>query len=239
MVESEELLLDEEQLPARQGRIAFAYLVLQRRRSVPRQELAEAIWGEQSPEAWDAGMSALLSRLRRLFRRLGLDVDIATLTGSVHLRLPVGVWVDLDAAGNALDQAQALLRAGRPEEAWPHAAVAFSITERGFLEGQELPWIVRERGRLRAQHVDILECLVDVTLQAGEPAAAVRHARECVEMEPYRESAYEREMRAHIRMGNRAEALRTYEVLRNLLATELGTDPSPSVHAVYLEALGA
>ena len=239
MVDSEELLLDEEQFPARQGRIAFAYLVLQRRRSVPRQELAEAIWGEEAPEAWDAGVSALLSRLRRLFKRLSLDVDIVTLSGSVYLRVPVGVWVDLDAAGNALDEAEGLLRAGRPEEAWPHAAVAFSITERGFLEGQELPWIVRERERLRAQHVEVLECLVDVTLQVGEPAAALRHARQCIEMAPFRESAYEREMRAHIRMGNRAEALRTYELLRNLLATELGADPSPSVQAVYLEALGA
>jgi DNA-binding SARP family transcriptional activator len=238
MVESDELLLDEEQLPARQGRIAFAYLVLQRRRPVARQELAEAIWGEEVPEAWDAGVSALLSRLRSLFRRCGMDIDIVTLSRSVDLRMPEGAWVDIDAARNALDEAKGLVRAGRPDHAWPHAAVAFSVTERGFLEGEELPWIVRERERLRAQHIEVLECLSDVTLQLGEPSLALRHARQCIEMEPFRESAYEREMRAHISLGNRAEALRTYELLRKLLATELGADPSPSVHAVYLEALG-
>lgn len=38
-------------------------------------------------------------------------------------------------------------------------------------------------------------------------------------------------------LWNRAEASRTYELLRNLLATELGADPVPNVQAVYLEAL--
>jgi DNA-binding SARP family transcriptional activator len=239
MLEADNLLMDEEQLPARQGRIAFVYLIQQRRRPVARQELAEAIWGEEIPEAWDAGVSALLSRLRRLFRRLNLDVDIVTLSGSVYMRVPEGAWVDLDAARSALDQAEALLRTGRPAEAWPHAAVAFSVTERGFLEGEYLPWILLERARLRAEHVAVLECLADVTLQVGEPAAAARHARQCIELEPFRESAYEREMRAQIMLGNRAEALRTYEVLRNLLETELGADPSPNVRAVYLDALQA
>src|SRR5687768_7460412 len=101
MVESDTRLLDEDLLPARQGRIAFAYLVLQRRRPVPRAELADAIWGDAMPDAWDAGVSALLSRLRRLFRAVTLAFDIVTLSGSVYLKLPDAAWVDLDAARSA------------------------------------------------------------------------------------------------------------------------------------------
>jgi DNA-binding SARP family transcriptional activator len=56
-------------------------------------------------------------------------------------------------------------------------------------------------------------------------------------MEPFRESSYERIMRAQLKVGNRAEALRTYEKLRQLLADELGADPSPALQARYLEAL--
>jgi SARP family transcriptional regulator, regulator of embCAB operon len=237
MVETESELLDEEDLPARQGRIAFAYLMLHRRRPVPRLELATALWGDSPPEAWEASLSALLSRLRKLFRSYAIDADIAALSGSVHVHLPGDLWIDLDAARSALDEAEGLMRGGRAREAWPQAVVALSILERGFLQGEEEPWIVRERQRIREEHLRSLELLADITLAAGEAASSAAFASRACELEPFRESAYEREMRAELRMGNRAEALRTYERLRRLLAEELGTDPSPSVQAVFLQAL--
>jgi DNA-binding SARP family transcriptional activator len=113
MVETPAGLLDEEDLSARQGRIAFAYLLLHRRRPVPRLELATALWGDDPPDAWEASLSALLSRLRRLFRRYAIDADISALSGTVHVRLPGELWIDLDAARNALDEAEGLLRAGQ------------------------------------------------------------------------------------------------------------------------------
>jgi SARP family transcriptional regulator, regulator of embCAB operon len=238
MVEVESGLLDEEDLPARQGRIIFAYLVLNRRRPITRQELANALWGDRPPEAWEASLSALLSRLRSLFRKLSLDVDIAALSGSVYVRLPSELWVDLDAARNALDAAEGFLRGGHAKEAWAQAAVALSILERGFLQGEEQPWIFRERDRIHGEHLRTLELLADVTLSLGEPASSARFASLCSDLEPFRESAYEREMRAEMQMGNRAEALRTYERLRRLLADELGADPSPPLQAAFLEALG-
>lgn len=237
MVESGAGLLDEEDFPARQGRIAFAYLMLNRRRPIPRHELGAALWGEGLPDAWEASLSALLSRLRKLFRELSIEADIAALSGSVALSLPADFWIDLDAARNALDEAEGLVRASSFGEAWTRAAVALSIFERGFVQGEDLPWIVRERERIHAEHVRTLELLSDVTLTMGEPAGALRFARLCTELEPFRESAYEREMRAQLRLGNRAEALRTYERLRLLLADELGADPSPSLQAAFLEAL--
>jgi DNA-binding SARP family transcriptional activator len=238
MVESESDLLDEEDLPARQGRNAFAYLVLNRRRPIPRPELAAALWSDSPPEASEATLSGVLSRLRRLFRSLAIDADISTLSGSVHVRLPGELWVDIDAARNALDEAEGQMRADRAREAWPQAAVALSIFERGFLQGEEEPWILRERERIHSEHLRSLELLADITLAIGESASSLHFARLCADLEPFRESAYEREMRAEMQMGNRAEAIRTYERLRKLLADELGTDPSPPLQAAFLQALG-
>lgn len=44
-------------------------------------------------------------------------------------------------------------------------------------------------------------------------------------------------MRAHLAAGDRAEAVRTHERLRDLLAEELGVDPSAETAALYLEVL--
>jgi DNA-binding SARP family transcriptional activator len=53
-------LVDERQSPARQGRLAFAYLVCERFRLVTRDELGDAIWPDALPPAWEAALSALL-----------------------------------------------------------------------------------------------------------------------------------------------------------------------------------
>ena len=42
-------------LPGRQGRLLFTYLVVNRHRQIPRDELAEALWREPDPAAIDAG----------------------------------------------------------------------------------------------------------------------------------------------------------------------------------------
>jgi DNA-binding SARP family transcriptional activator len=54
-------------LPGRQGRLLFTYLVVNRHRHVPRDELAEARWREPDPAAVDARLNPLPSKLRRVF----------------------------------------------------------------------------------------------------------------------------------------------------------------------------
>ena len=53
-------------LPGRQGRLLFAYLVLERARPATREELTEALWQDEEPAAADSALSALLSKLRRV-----------------------------------------------------------------------------------------------------------------------------------------------------------------------------
>src|SRR5438128_1648650 len=48
-------------LPGRQGRLLFAYLVVNRARGCPRDELIDVLWPEGPPAAADSALSALLS----------------------------------------------------------------------------------------------------------------------------------------------------------------------------------
>ena len=73
----------EDRLPGRQGRLLFAYLVLNRHRVIGRDELVEALWPRALPSATEAGLNALISKLRKI---LGAEV----IDGRSSLRLRLG-----------------------------------------------------------------------------------------------------------------------------------------------------
>ena len=224
---------DERRLPGRQGRRALAYLALERARPVPIDELADAVWGTSSPSgAWETALSAIVSKLRACLRGLDPRCAVKTAAGCYQLALPPDAWVDVEAARDALDQAEGHVHAGRTKAAWGPANVAASIAARPFLAGVDGAWITRVRTSLLSVRVRALECLTAVALANGEHPLAAQLAREVVDLEPFRETGWQRLMRALAAAGNRAEALRTYAQCRKLLADELGVAPSPETEAI-------
>jgi SARP family transcriptional regulator, regulator of embCAB operon len=226
--------VDERDLPGRQGRLAFAYLVAHRHRPTRRDDLIDVLWGQQPPQEYEVTCSAVLSRLRALLRKAALaGAAIEAEHGSVSLRLPSDTWVDIEASGNAIDICEGELRRGDRANAWGHANVAIAIARRPFLPGEEAPWIEGWRAKLTATLVRALHGLITISAANGEPAVAIQHAEEILQIEPFRETAYQDLMRLHGGMGNRAEALRVFARCQNLLRSELGTTPSPETEGVW------
>ncbi|MGZ4356770.1 MAG: BTAD domain-containing putative transcriptional regulator [Gaiellaceae bacterium] len=238
-IEASGTRLDEQRFPGRQGRIVFAYMAAQHGRSVPRDELAEVLWGADLPRTWEKALRVLTTKLRALLEECGLEGStvLRSASGCYQLTLPADAWIDVDAAASAVEQAQAALTAGDLDEARAQAATGADLARRVFLPGEEGRWIEDQRCDLRDVFVRALECLRDVALAEGELGSALRHGAEITELEPFRESSYRALMRAHVAAGNPAEALRVYERCRRFLADELGAYPSPESEAVYLEIL--
>jgi DNA-binding SARP family transcriptional activator len=138
-----------------------------------------------------------------------------------------------------LDEAEGALRRGDSTAAWSLANVAVVISRRPFLADVEAAWIESQRTSLRALQMRALQCLVTVSAGNAEPLLAIHHANEMVELDPFKETAYQLLMKMHAAAGDRAEALRVFARCRELLRDELGVSPSPQTEAVYLEILRA
>lgn len=239
MIESPARLIQPSEFPGRQGRLAFVYLAASPRR-VERDQLADVLWGEDLPEAWQSALNAIVSKLRRILDRVGLDGARALEAshGSYELRLPEGTWIDLREAVNSLDLAEGALARDEPGKAWPAAAVASAILRRPFLPGDTGSWVEQTRRELNQLEVRTYDTLAGAWLQAGNAPAAIRAARRAVELAPFRESGYARLMECQLAAGDRAEAVRVYGELRDLLQDSMGLSPAPEVERVYLKALG-
>jgi basic membrane lipoprotein Med (substrate-binding protein (PBP1-ABC) superfamily)/DNA-binding SARP family transcriptional activator len=238
-IEAAGVVVDEQRFPGRQGRLVFAYLLAAQGRPVPRDELADALWGDHPPARWEKALSVLVSKLRALLTECGIGgaSSLTSAFGCYQLTLPDGTWIDVVAADEAARAAERSLAAGELDQARADASVAESLARRTFLPGEDGRWIEDKRADLRETLVRALDCLSEAHRLAGDPRAAVRAAEELVELEPYRERGYRLLMEAQSAAGNDAEALRVYERCRLLLAEELGAYPSPETEAMYLEVL--
>lgn len=239
-VEHDGRAVGSDRLPGRQGRLLLACLVVGHERPIPREELAELLWGEAPPPTWDKALAVLVSKLRALLVELGLPADVLTNAfGCYQLQLPEGTWVDVLEAHRLLAEADRARDAGALGEARTAALTAGRLARETFLPGEQGDWVDARRADLRLVLVASLDRLADIAIASGDGAGAVAASVEACELEPFRETSHQRLMRAHAACGNRAEALRAFDRCRHLLVEELGVDPAPETQAVYLEILRA
>ena len=224
----------EDRLPGRRGRVLFAYLVLNRGREVPRDELLMAGWGEEAAIEAGNALSVLLSKLRH-----GLGADRLRGRTAIELLLPQATFVDVEAALEGAHRAESAIAEERWAQAWGPAGIAYHVATRPFLTGLEAPWIDQWRRRLEEVRLRGLECFAAAGLGLGGAALAQaeERARMLTELAPYRETGHLILLEALERRGNVAEALRAYDRLRVLLREELGIAPSPTVQAVHRRLL--
>lgn len=238
-IEMPKRIIEDRAFPGRQGRLAFEYLASRRARPVARLDLAEALWGDTVPEAWDTALNTIASRLRTVLRPLaeGSATVVSSQFGHFQLELPSDTWIDLEASRLAIDDVEGAWRRGEASTAWGAANVAVTTARQPFLPEEHAPWIEQERQRLQSTLFRGLCCLSDVALGNQEHPLAQEFASEAIAISPCTETAYRRLMRAHVQAGNRGEALRVYARCREVLADELGTEPAPETHDMYLKIL--
>jgi len=220
------------QLPGAQGRIAFAWLVFNRHRAAPREELATAIWGEQLPPATGQALRALLSKLRSVIGR-----DSLAANGPLRLKLDDDTNVDVEVAARAIHDAESGVARQQWERAWIASQIAMNVTRRSFLTGHDGAWVEERRSELGALYIRALATLAAAALELGETEllTAERAARELVAAEPLSEGATALLMHALDARGERPAALVVFDEFRLRLREALGVAPGPQLLALHSE----
>ena len=207
-------------------RAVLALLALAEGRTVPVDDLLDALWPTELPES---GRQALHSHVSRLRAQLGPVADrLTTLQDGYRLHLHPD---ELD-----LTRARALLRTARGQAGHdPEAAHAGLREAHGLWRGPVLADLVdvapiaaavEECARL---HREVTDALVDAAVAAGRSEAVVGLAAAALAADPLREPAVLLLMRALAAAGRAPEALRAGREFRRRLADETGLDPSPAL----------
>ena len=198
----------------------LAYMVVNRDRAVPREEIAALLWDRSPEEQARASLRQELSSLRGLLRKVGWE----PLTSSK-------AYVAFDGGKAAIDLVEFETKARRNQDAFPHYGGPF-LRDLSIPSDPFTRWQDGERTRLAGLAVENeIDRLGPEGAGSGEmDAAAV--ARAILTIEPSNERAWREVMRHYANTGRRAEALRQYEKCARMLEQELDARPSPATRAL-------
>jgi DNA-binding SARP family transcriptional activator/tetratricopeptide (TPR) repeat protein len=223
-------------LPRGQAGGLLCYLLASDERAADRDELIDVVWPERPPKDPQSALRPILTRIRRA-------IAPATLEGRERLRLalPEPIWVDVEEAARAVQDAGVAARAADWDVAGDESRAALELLRPAFLPGVEGGWVDARRRDVQELELEALELQTRSALALGgaELGVAERASRELIARSPYRETGHRFLMEALAGSGNVAEALRAYEDLRVLLRDELGATPAPEVQELHQRLLAA
>jgi DNA-binding SARP family transcriptional activator/class 3 adenylate cyclase/ABC-type glycerol-3-phosphate transport system substrate-binding protein len=213
-------------------RLVLAHLLLAANRVVTMEELIERVWDEEPPPAARNTIQSYVSHLRAA---LGADRIEGKTPGYVVHAEPE----ELD----VLRFEQLLRRSRRQLPTEPREASATIDEALELWRGSPLsdladaPSLTGEIARLQELRTAAVEDQLAARLSVGEHAEVLPDLERLVVEHPLRERLWTHLLLARYRSGRQAEALEGFRRAQEILADELGIDPSPELQDLHRRIL--
>ncbi|HVT66442.1 MAG TPA: AfsR/SARP family transcriptional regulator, partial [Trebonia sp.] len=213
-------------------------------RVVSRDELVDAVWGDEPPASAESGIYTYVAGLRRVLepdrpreasRRAPGRVLVSS-GGGYLLRLAPG-GLDADQFEDCLGRSRGLREAGDVAAAARIVDEALALWRGQPFAGVPGPFADAQRQRLTELRTTAAEERADLMLLQGQAAAAVPELTTLVALHPLRERARGLLMVALYQCGRKAEALQVFHDARERLAEELGIDPGAELTRIHQRLL--
>ncbi|MCI0633644.1 MAG: protein kinase [Actinobacteria bacterium] len=212
-------------------RLVLAHLIVRANAVVPADVLIDEVWGEEPP---DTGRSTLQSYVSHLRQLLGERLEGRTPGYVLHIHPGE---LDAESFEARVNEAKASM-ASDPAKAAAVFADALELW-RGpaFADLADEPSLRGEIARLDELRLAATEHRVAAELAMGRHSTVVSELEALTVRYPLRERLWAHLMLALYRSGRQAQALSTYERARQVLASELGADPSPELQQLHRQVL--
>ena len=204
-------------------RAVLAHLIVRANQVMPTDLLIDQVWGEEPPETVRNTLQTYISRLRKL---LGPD--------RLEGRTP-GYVLHIDP--NELDASrfELLLREARGADGQTDRAAGLLRDALGLWSGPAFADLASEESlsgeiaRLEELRLQALEERLSADLDSGRVGEVIGELEALTREQPLREHLWASLMVALYRTGRQADALAAFQRAREILADELGVDPSPDL----------
>jgi DNA-binding SARP family transcriptional activator/Tfp pilus assembly protein PilF len=227
--------------PPRQQAV-LGVLAMRPNRVVSRDELVDAVWGQDAPASAEGGVHTYVAGLRRVLEpgrsRRGPGRVLASAGAGYVLRLDAG-HVDAVVFERGLDSGRRLRLSGDLAGAMAALDGALGQWHGSAFAGVPGPFASAERARLGELRSAAAEEHAELLLELGRHEQSIPELASLVAEHPLRERMRGLLMIALYRCGRQAEALQVFHDARQVLDEELGIDPGPELSRIHQQILAS
>ncbi|MEU9353266.1 BTAD domain-containing putative transcriptional regulator [Streptomyces griseoloalbus] len=229
---------------AGKARDLFQFLLLRLGCVVPQETLREALWPDSSWSANSSSLKVAVHMLRRVLANCQASAEdpspsslrlVTRETG--YSLLATGVWVDSEVFDDLVDQGHRAESAGAHGEASKYYREAAELYRGDYLAGAPMEWANVHREWLRSRFLYVLQRLAETSLIDSDPLSVMRHCRQILDIEPYREESYRMLMFTHAQLGQLNQVRRWYDICTARLREDLQMSPEPATELLYSRAM--
>ena len=214
----------------------LAYLALARGRYFSRSKLITVLWAEECESVHSGTFNTVLWRLRKLVEAPPLkhgEVITCDRRGAVGLNPQAHLQLDVDEFASSV-----LPAFSKPIERMSESDVealrrGIELYTADILTDLADEWALREREKHRRHYLNALGRMMQLCSIARDHGAAIRYAQSILDHDAMREDVHRELMRLFLQSGQRAMALRQFEVCRSALKRELAIQPMHETVSLY------
>jgi DNA-binding SARP family transcriptional activator len=224
------------------ARQLFQLMLTERGRWLPREQIADRLWPQLSPEAAGRDFKVALNALNKAIEP-GHSSEapfcfLAREGTSYQLRPEADIWVDSTEFERECEAGMRLLEAGARSEAVERLQSALRLYKGDYLpDALYEDWASDERERLLSLFLRAADQLAEAYVESARYDEALEVCQRILARDPCWERAYRMMMVSHARQGNRSLATRAYQRCVEALREELGAEPSPATTTLYRQVL--
>ncbi|WP_203248799.1 BTAD domain-containing putative transcriptional regulator [Sporosarcina beigongshangi] len=213
----------------------FVYLLLNRGRYVPKEEIMSNLWEISDEKSADRDFKVALNALLKVLEphRSARENSFFIIRKQSMYRLnpDADIRTDLDTFRRYKEIG---LLEHTPLVAVEHLLKAVALYKGPLFEGKlTIDWLSEEREQVEQQYIDVIERLAQTYTRLREFGKTVYWAEKLLRIDQTWEEAYRLLMYAHFQLQNRPQAVKWYNKCRTVLKEELAIQPMETTEQMY------
>jgi DNA-binding response OmpR family regulator len=234
----DDLVMDEETGDAR-SRLLLKYLITRWDEPVQLSDVLYLLWPDLEPHEAEHLLRDVLSSMSTIFHGERPYHDYIVEEGnSLRLNTEADLWVDAHEFETQVQMAQDAQEGGDVDVALALFLASLALYKEDYLrENLYEDWPSDRRERLRELWISAMFRVAAICADRCEYPDSVRLMKKVLDIDPYRENAYQALMLYLARAGRRGEAIQLYRYAERLFAQHLAAQPAPSTRMLYEKIL--